>query len=66
MDFLEKDIVKQIKMNKKASKKLRKLALAMAMNTARPEASEEEVVFNAKRIYGNLKTVHRDIKKAPR
>lgn len=53
-------------MNKKVSKKLRKLALAMSMNTARTEASEAEIVYNAKRIYGNLKTVHRDIKKAPR
>ena len=53
-------------MNKKVSKKLRKLALAMAMNTAKPDSTEEEVVFNAKRIYGNLKVVHHDIKKAPR
>lgn len=53
-------------MNKKVSKKLRKLALIMAMNTAKQNSTEEEIAFNAKRIYGNLKTVHHDIKKAPR
>ena len=44
-------------MNKKASKKLKRLASVMALQAEKPE--------DVKRIYKNLKTVYKDIKKAP-
>lgn len=44
-------------MNKKASKKLKRLAAAMALNTDKPQDVE--------RIYKNLKSVYKEIKKAP-
>ena len=52
MDSLEKDTVKQIKMNKKASKKLRRLAAAIAVNNNQTPAQ-------AKVIYKRLKVVHK-------
>lgn len=44
-------------MNKKASKKLKRLAAVMATETNKPE--------DVLRIYKNLKTVYKEIKKAP-
>ena len=52
MDFLEKDIVKPINMNKKASKKLRRLAAAIAVNN-------NQTPEQAKVIYKRLKVVHK-------
>lgn len=52
MVFLEKDIVKQINMNKKASKKLRRLAAAIAVNN-------NQTLEQAKIIYKRLKVVHK-------
>jgi len=46
-------------MNKKVSKKLRRLALAMAVTA-------NKGVEDANRIYKNLKTVHKENKKAPK
>jgi hypothetical protein len=46
-------------MNKKVSKKLRRLALAMAV-------AANKGVEDASRIYKNLKTVHKENKKAPK
>lgn len=44
-------------MNKKASKKLKRLATVMATTSEKPQDVE--------RIYKNLKSVYKDIKKAP-
>jgi len=44
-------------MNNKAAKKLRRLAIAIASANGKIEDSE--------RIYKNLKTVHKENKKAP-
>jgi len=44
-------------MNNKAAKKLRRLAIAIAATNGKIEDSE--------RIYKNLKTVHKENKKAP-
>lgn len=52
MVSLEKDIVKQINMNKKASKKLRRLAAAIAVNN-------NQTPEQAKVIYKRLKVVHK-------
>jgi len=52
MGFSEKDTVKQIKMNKKASKKLRRLAAAIAVNN-------NQTPEQAKVIYKRLKSVHK-------
>jgi hypothetical protein len=46
-------------MNNKASKKLRRIAVAMA-------AGAGKSLDDAKRIYKNLKTVHKENKKAPK
>jgi len=52
MGFLEKDTAKQIKMNKKASKKLRRLAAAIAVNN-------NQTPEQARIIYKRLKEVHK-------
>ena len=58
MDSSEKDIVKQTNMNKKASKKLRRLAAAIAVNN-------NQTPEQARVIYKRLKVVHKENKKAP-
>jgi len=52
MDFLEKDTAKLINMNKKASKKLRRLAAAIAVNN-------NQTPEQARVIYKRLKAVHK-------
>lgn len=46
-------------MNNKASKKLRRLSIAMAVGAGKS-------LEDAKRIYKNLKTIHKENKKAPK
>lgn len=46
-------------MNNKAAKKLRRLSVFIAANNG-------QTLDDAKRIYKNLKSVHKDNKKAPK